>query len=302
MHAEEIQIETADGLSLAGTHYLAGGSDEVIVMASAMGVPRQYYKRFAAVAVESGFSVMTFDYRLIGADVADLKSAEGSLTDWGRYDLAAVIECASSGSSQRDVYLVAHSVGGQMLGFASSHSKIQAALCHASAHGYYKNWPASEHERLRNYWTRIVPESVAENGYFPGASLGTANLPESMALEWARWCLSPHYFCDEDGKRLEAHFRSVDTPMLFLPAEDDLMAPPESLEALRKCYPNAKTELEVLRPSDFGGAPIGHFNYFRDEVFAGDWRRRLGWLRLAGAGADRTGNHTNQARPVDDPV
>ena len=112
--------------------------------------------------------------------------------------------------------------------------------------------------------------------------MGTANLPASMALEWARWCLSPHYFCDEDGRAIEGHFRSVEIPMLFLPAEDDLMAPPESLEALRACYPNAQTALELLRPADFDGRAIGHFNYFRDEAFADDWRRRLSWLRQTG--------------------
>jgi predicted alpha/beta hydrolase len=85
----------------------------------------------------------------------------------------------------------------------------------------------------------------------------------------------PELFCDESGEPLSGEFDHVTFPMLFLPADDDSMAPPASVEALRKCYPNASTCVNLLKSADFDGSAIGHFDYLRNPAFASDWKVRL---------------------------
>ena len=60
-----LTLTAADGYPLAATLYPADGN-QFIVMASATGVPRGFYRRFAQFAQARGINVITTDYRGIG--------------------------------------------------------------------------------------------------------------------------------------------------------------------------------------------------------------------------------------------
>ena len=61
----QITFRAKDGYPLAATHYPAPG-EQFIVMASATGVPRGFYKRFAEFAQARGINIIATDYRGIG--------------------------------------------------------------------------------------------------------------------------------------------------------------------------------------------------------------------------------------------
>jgi predicted alpha/beta hydrolase len=143
---ENFNISAEDGSKISATWLDAGEKADTLLVAPAMGVARRFYRYFAETMVASGYSVCTFDYRGMNrVDVESLKATTGSLTYWGRYDLDAAINAAASRRPAGRLYLIAHSFGAQMIGFAKSHFRLSAAICYASAHGYYRHWPESEH-------------------------------------------------------------------------------------------------------------------------------------------------------------
>ena len=83
-----ITLKAADGYLLAATHYPAP-SEQFIVIASATGVPRGFYRRFAEFAQARGIHVITTDYRGIGdSKPATLKGFDMQYADWSTLDLA----------------------------------------------------------------------------------------------------------------------------------------------------------------------------------------------------------------------
>jgi predicted alpha/beta hydrolase len=60
-----LTLHAKDGYPLAATHYPAD-SEQFIVIASATGVPRGFYRRFAEFAQARGINVITTDYPGIG--------------------------------------------------------------------------------------------------------------------------------------------------------------------------------------------------------------------------------------------
>ena len=273
-------ISTDDGRMLPATIYKNVAAKAVLLIGPASGVQQRFYEPFARVAVSAGFTVFTFDYR--GND--SLKTARQvvephSLLDWGRCDLPAAIEAAAYLAGDTPLYYVGHSISGQIIGLAHNHHKLHAILGYGNAHGYYKNYPQERQEYLHNYWAELLPKAVKEHGYFPGSRHGLLDLTANAALEWARWCLSPHYFCTSDGEPIRDYFDSVRQPMQLLAAVDDDMAPPSTVSALADMYSASDALLDVISPDDFACQKIGHFDYLRNPAFQDDWGRRLEWLR-----------------------
>src|SRR4029079_15823557 len=63
----ELTISAAHGFRTAVTHVSAETPAQALVLiASATGVPRQYYGKFARFLTECALDVLTFDYRGIG--------------------------------------------------------------------------------------------------------------------------------------------------------------------------------------------------------------------------------------------
>jgi len=122
-------------------------------------------------------------------------------------------------------------------------------------------------------------------GRFPGAWIGTANLPANIARSWARWGRSPHYVCDRRGRPLRPHNDDVAFPIRWMSFLDDPIAPLGAVEALRCYYPKAAVERRHLAPADLGVESIGHFGFFRKSMPRSAWDDIAGWFegRLPGA-------------------
>ena len=73
-HLDSTQIEkqtlpfsAIDGYVLVGIRYSSSEPIKAnIIVASATGVPQQFYRRFAEYTVALGYQVLTFDYRGVG--------------------------------------------------------------------------------------------------------------------------------------------------------------------------------------------------------------------------------------------
>jgi predicted alpha/beta hydrolase len=281
--AQAFTLKALDGYVLAATHYPAAGA-RFIVIASATGVPRGFYRRFAEYAQSRGFNVISADYRGIGDSKhgdskTALKGMQMEYADWSRYDLAAAVAYAKA---RGDVWLVGHSLGGHAIGQLPEPNLIRAAYVCGSGAGWHGWMPRPERYKVWLTWHVIGPISTRILGYLPMKLLGAGeDLPIGVYRDWKRWCGMPHYFFDDPEARAQAiaaRFAQVTLPIAAAVSIDDLWAPPASRDAFFKGFrASAVTPVDLL-PAAYGGQ-IGHMGYFRPKVGEVLWPQIIDWLQ-----------------------
>ncbi|WP_232366451.1 alpha/beta hydrolase family protein [Salinimonas sediminis] len=152
-----VQYVTSDNYRLKGNKFEAKCSLKGrVIVAGATGVPQGFYRRFANFASDRGFETITFDYRGIGESKPDsLKGFRMNLLDWGKLDLAAVVES----ESQDDVplFLVGHSYGGHAFGLLPNHNKISGFYVYGTGAGWHGYMPLSEKLKVLTMWNIVLP-------------------------------------------------------------------------------------------------------------------------------------------------
>ncbi len=288
MSAEaELRIRARDGAALAATFHRGAGPDCVVV-AGATGVKRQVYAPFARFLVSKGFSVLTFDYRGIGgsrpqsfdgagqAQPGPLRGFEARMQDWGTHDLDAALAWAVDNAKPRRLLVVAHSVGGQLLGLADHADLVDAAAFVGSQSGYWGHWPLATRAGIGLLWFALIPGLSPLLGRFPSRRLGLGeDLPRGVAEQWARWGRDPDYLLRGDAKRRE-QFAQLRLPLLMVSLDGDFYAPHAAVDALAGFYSGAKVERRRLPRTP----TTGHFSVFRP----GDpqlWAELAKWLETA---------------------
>lgn len=277
MSINNIQLQAADGYTLAATHF-AAPSEQWIVMAGATAVPRGFYRRFAEFALARGINVITTDYRGIGdSKYGPLKGFEMQYADWSRYDLAAAVEYAVE---RGKVWLVGHSLGGHAIGQLPQPNVLQAAYVCGGGAGWHGWMPRPERYRVWLLWNVIGPLCSRIYGYHPMSKFGLGeDLPMGVYRDWKKWCAHPHYFFDDpEARAITDKFADVTIPLAAAAATDDLWAPPISRDAFFKGYSGASVDRINLTPDELGVTQVGHMGYFRAQTGAQLWPRMLDWL------------------------
>ncbi len=281
--SEDITIPAHDGLPLAATVFRPTTPVAWCSIASANGVRRRYYRRFATFLAEQGVASVTFDYRGIG-DSPEQAPGTGlpTMRDFGEKDLDGVLQWIHA---QHDGHLpqvhVGHSGGGQFLGLAPHNHFVDAAVAVASQSGYWKLWP-SHRLKMWMLWHVLLPGSTRLRGHFPAKWFGMGEpLPKTVALEWARWCRNPDFIVDKAGKPIREHFATWGGRLrAYAITDDEEFAPRAAAEALMGFYSTAETEVVDLAPGDLGLDAIGHFGYFTKRCTP-HWPDLLAWLLQA---------------------
>ena len=272
-----LTLIAADGYSLAATH-LPTGSDQFIVMASAIGVPRGFYRRFAEFAQARGVNVVTTDYRGIGdSKPATLKGFDMQHADWSTLDLAAAVDYAAL---RGKVWLVGHSLGGHAIGQLPDANVLQAAYVCGGGAGWHGWMPRPERYRVWAMWNVLGPIGTRIYGYQPMSKLGAGeDLPMGVYRDWKRWCKLPHYFFDDpEAKSITDKFAEVRIPIGAAVSIDDLWAPPASRDAFFKGYRNAAVDPIDLLPTSLGVRQVGHMGYFRPQAGQVLWPQIFQWF------------------------
>ncbi len=289
MNEIPLRFSADDGFELAGTLYeTRGGQRGISVLVNAAtGVARSYYAPYARFLADQGFSVLTYDYRLVGDSVAgEWSGAPPTMQDWGERDTAAAIDWLRRERPQYSIVCVGHSFGGSALGLAWNNHQVRGLLGVAAQSSYWKLWawwPPHRRLLLGLLWAAIVPLSVRWLGYFPGARFGLANLPAGMALNWARWCRDPNYLTDHYGRPLRQYFEAYRGRVrLYCFSDDQFLAPRRAVETLAGYYKNAGLEMVHARPADWGMRALGHFGFFQPSTPRRVWQETADWLLEVG--------------------
>lgn len=243
-----------------------------IVVAGAMGVPQEFYRRFAQFAARRGFETLTFDYRGIGhSRPATLEGFRMDLLDWGRQDLAAAVDATTS--HETPLYVLGHCYGGKAFGLLPNHRKVRGCYVFGMGAGWRGWMPLGERLRSLPMWYVALPLLTAWKGYCPWKMLSRGeDLPIDVYRQWRRWCRFPRFFFDDPRlHEIKEQFARITTPLMAVNALDDAWATPRSRDAFLRGYRHAPTTIVELAPSDALGS-IGHMGFFRSrsETLWGD--------------------------------
>jgi predicted alpha/beta hydrolase len=285
---QAITIRAADGRRLPAHVFAPSGRVRgSVLISAAMAVPQSYYAGFAGYLAGHGLEVTTYDYRGIGEDApATLRGFDCSVSDWAEKDYNAAVRHAKAARPDLPLYVIGHSLGGQLPGLLPDHRLIAGLITVASGSGYWRENAPFLKRSVPFMWYGLVPLLTPLFDYWPGARLNmVGNLPRGVITEWRRWCLHPDYVCDDQGRRREAYFPAVRFPICSLSFADDQYMSETNIRKLHGRYANAEVEFRRIAPADLGLRRIGHFGFFRKQFDATLWPQALDWLNTRMASA-----------------
>lgn len=271
LNKKEFIFEASDGYPLSGCHYAASYSSAIsavgrIIIASATGVPQEFYRRFATFATAHHYEVVTFDYRGIGKSApASLKGFRANFADWAAKDLQALVDKMHDPSLP--LFYIGHSFGGHALGLLTNHQPIQAACFLGVGAGWHGWMSKLEQIRVRSLWHLVAPVITRTQGYLRWSLLGMGeDLPLGVYQQWKHWCSFPNYFFDDPlYPEMKNRFAEVKTPIKAINALDDQWAPPRSRDAFMQHYRGSAVTIQNLDPASMGLTAMGHMGYFRSS-------------------------------------
>lgn len=270
MPTHDFTLHALDGRPLAATLHLPDDAIRAaVVVLGALGVPRRYYRAFAAWLADHGVATLTFDYRGCGESRSvPLRRDPAVLLDWARLDAAAAIDQARIRFGA-PVWAVGHSFGGQSIGLTPRGLDLAGAVIVAAGSGELSLYPAG---LRRGYQLRLaaLPAVTGLFGYVPGRLGVGEDLPSGVVRQWADWCRTPDYARGALGTESTHHHR-ITAPVRFIDVSDDSFAPAGPAAALRGWYSHAKTSHRVVTPAELGVRRFGHFGPFRAGVAEPIW-------------------------------
>lgn len=269
-----IFLPATDGYLLQATCFGAHAQGPFVVLNSATAVKQAYYAKFALWLAAHDMTVVTYDYRGIGhSRKGPVRNFQASMRDWGEKDFEGVLQYALYEKGNRPLFLVGHSVGGQLLGLAKSNHRLERIVTVASQSGYYGHWQGVQAWALKTFWTLAIPTACAVFGYFPSFLGMGESLPAGVAREWARWGRHPDYLLGH-GISKEG-FQRMTAEVLALCLTDDFYAPPAAVDWLHALMSQCQVTRENVTPRELGVSKIGHFGFFRSAFQDTLWQRVL---------------------------
>ncbi|SPE35456.1 Alpha/beta hydrolase fold protein [Burkholderiales bacterium] len=288
---EALIVQAADGYPIGGLlwrHPAPGaGTRSVVIVNAATSVRCGYYARFAQFLFHHGFDVITYDYRGTGASrPRSLRRFEASWIDWGRLDFEAMLQYARRAFPGQPIDVVAHSIGGFVIGFAPSNHLIRRIVTMGAQHAYWRDYAPRARYKMLLKWHLFMPALTALVGYFPGRKLGwLEDTPRGVVRDWSR---ARRRFDSEyrrgtrphsDSAALMKQFAAVTAPTLALSVTDDEFGTVPAIERLLGYFTNSPATHVRIAPESIEQASIGHFAFFSDRYEKTLWPIPLEWLR-----------------------
>ncbi len=290
---ERIAIVAADGRKLSARWWQGENAYErSVVFIPALAAPQAYLQCFAAYLAQQGWGVMTFDYRGIGASKDDGLDSSVTLGDWINLDIPAAVSEVKGRTETDFLGVIAHSLGGQLLGQSPVRQCIDGALFISSQRGIPKLFKGMARVRI-HYAYMIFPILIRIFGKLPISQWTLPqDCPSQVLLQWMRWGRTG-VFTDAEGGNVEPRFADYKGPLITITIADDQdYASAASVEALSSLYLGANVRSEKILPQDYGLDTIGHFGFFHRRAPQSLWSQVEEWLRQLHFEADVARSHS----------
>jgi predicted alpha/beta hydrolase len=290
--ARPVSFAAADGYVLKGHCWRhewwqkrPDSARPVVLINPATSVRARYYARFASFLHGHGFDVVTYDYRGIGESrPASLRGFEAGWIDWGRLDVEAAIQFAGQAFPGQPIQIVAHSVGGFLIGLAASSHRISRVFTVGAQFAYWRDYAREKRLRMFLKWHVAMPALTALFGYFPGSRLGwLEDTPRGVVRDWT--ARHPGFedtwrsLSKAERQELVDRFAALRGETLAVSLSDDEFGTPEAIQRLLAYYRNSPCTHLHLKPEVVGERKIGHFAFFHSRFEQNLWQIPLAWLR-----------------------
>jgi len=248
----------------------------VVVINAATAVPARFYRHFAAGLAEAGYAAVTWDYRGVAASRPNgLRGFSAGARDWIFKDMAGVVDWAAAELTAERIFLVGHSLGGQVAGLLDNGSRIAGMVTMSAQSGHWRLQGSEQKLVVLIHTWVTLPLLPRLFGYMPWGLLGAGeDLPKNAALEWAAWCRHRDYILGDASLPLD-RYRQFTAPVLAYSFGDDKWGTPRSVDAMMRAYPNV--ERRHVEPADAGLEAIGHVGYFKPRSRA-LWADTIEWF------------------------
>lgn len=263
--ANTIKISFPDGATTEASLFRASPKKEkaIIVGFPAMGVRAAYYEPFAKALSERGISCIFSDLRGLGTSSvrASRKSDFGYTQLLQDYD--TIIQYVSSRFSNRPLFLLGHSLGGQVgsLYLSRYNNSIKGFIQIACCSVYYKGWKGNGQYRVL-FFTQLANLIGQTLGYFPGHKLGFGGREARTVIkDWSKQGRSGNYILTEDDFDYESALLQIQIPLLSISIDRDWNAPQKAVEHLLQKFQAATIERQHVNGKEIGLEKLNHFNW-----------------------------------------
>lgn len=288
-----VTFTAGDGYALRGAVWRHALNDcarrPIVIINPATSVRARYYARFAAFLYGHGFDVLTYDYRGIGESrPPSLKGFEAGWIDWGRLDFEAALNFVAAEFPGQPVQVVAHSVGGFLIGLAASSHRVSRVFTMGAQFAYWKDYARHKRVGMVFKWHMVMPALTKVFGYFPGQRLGwLEDTPRGVVRDWVAphprfedaWRGGAVRLGDEERQALLDRFAAMRGATLAVSLTDDEFGTVPAIQRLLRYYRNSPVTHLHVAPEAVGQRAVGHFAFFHQRFEHSLWRIPLEWLR-----------------------
>lgn len=270
-------LRTRDGWSIGIRlfHPKADGIGKVVVVGPGAGIDQTFYAPFARYLSGKGFTVLTFDYRGVGASASAAASRRRiTLRNWAQQDLNAVLLYARNTFAGQELILVGHGCSGSVAGLAPASEIVDRIVLVSSALLSWRLFPLNRMPGIALY-KMLVPLLATWRETLPGRWLGLGSeLPAGVMRELMAWCNYPNGLFDVFP---DNNYRKMRVPLLAFSFTDDWFSPPRAVAALLSYFSTSKPEWLHLQPETLSRTNVGHSGFF-EPASVDLWRSMLFWI------------------------
>ena len=264
-------IQTADRVPLK-LEVFGGSEQPTIIINPAIGVKRRLYHDLANWLTEQGTNCVLYNYRGMEDGLGDLpQEIDLSTVAWGQQDQNAVLNWTLTTLQPSRLFLLGHSIGGQLVGFSKQLDQVQGIIHIAAQKGDQQFWSGTGRLKLFMLWHVLIPLMSRGSTFNAGKlGLGAYPWPSAAAQQWAAWGRSADYLFNPTFGYDLTRWRTYQGRLLSLGFTDDQMAPEAAIDGLLSEFSTAHDlghiDKRIINPTSLGLSNIGHFGFFKPEA------------------------------------
>ncbi len=241
----------------------------IILCLPAMGVPARKYLPLAESLNQNGFISAIFELR--GIESSSVRASRKSNFGYHEilsYDLPEAIRFIRLHYPQNPIYLLGHSLGGQlaMLYMSINPSEISGLIGVATGSPHFKGWsfPYNIGIILLSFFMPLVASIM---GYFPGRKMGFGGREShKLVKDWAHSVKRGRYIAKGHTANFEEQIKTLVKKALFITIQNDTLAPHSSSKNLGDKMLKGEVIYHHLDEKDFENDSLGHFNWMNEPA------------------------------------